>query len=283
MKQFLITTLVLFPASVFAADTVELMTDLPFIGQQTDLAGLLQGLFKLTLAVAVSAAVVIIVINGIRYMTTDIVDSKADAKKWIFDVLKGLLLAFASVLILSTINPQLTSFDFLNTLHEVGQQAGEDGGGGGTVPPQPPGGGGGIPNEAEEMALRSELELHDITASRPCKEGEVTQDGCVTLYGLPQGAIQRLITLAEEDCKCALRVTGGVEPGHDTHGPGLPMADLNRGSAITALIQNQGELERVTCLGPLYNYNGSQFLDENKGGAHWHACLGTQCSFAPGC
>lgn len=288
MRFFFILLGAAFPALLYAAipegeGGVQLLVkDLPFIGNSTDLASYLQNLFKLTLGVAVTAAIVILVLNGIRYMTTDIVESKADAKKWIYDVLWGLLLAFASVLILQTINPQLTRFDFISSLQEAAPHP----------PPPPPGGdgdgdgdgdGGGIPNEEEESALRAELALHNITASRPCEEGEVTQDGCVTLFGLPQGAIQRLIALAEEECDCALRVTGGVEPGHSTHGPGSPMVDLSRGGPLTNLIQNEGVFVRDTCLGPLYKYSGSEFLDEQGGGPHWHACLGTTCGFQPGC
>ncbi len=284
MKKILTATTLLVPFISFAAEgeTVPLMTDLPIIGDSTNLAGLLQGMFRLTLGIAVTAAVVIIVINGIRYMVSDVAGKKEDAKSWIQEVIWGLILAFASVLILSTINPNLTRFDFINTLQEVG--GGITPSGGGTVPPQPPGGGGGgTTDPAQEAAVRAELALHNITVNQDaCEPGEGVPD-CINVGDLPGNAISRLVALAEEDCGCSLRITGGTENGHETHGPGLPMVDLQRNSAITTLIQEEGVLERITCLGPLYNYGGSQFLDENKGGPHWHACLGTQCSFAPGC
>lgn len=273
MKRFFIGTLILLPTTIFAADTVELMTNLPFIGKTTDLAGFLQGLFKLTLGVAVTAAVVIIVINGIRYMTTDIVDSKGDAKKWIQDVIWGLILAFASVLILSTINPQLTSFDFIKTLKEAASSSGGGGGGGG---------GGGTTDPAQEAAVRAELELHNITVNNPpCQEGQTS--GCTNVGDLPSSAINGLIDLAE-NCGCALVVTGGTEGDHITHGPGQPMVDIRRSGPVTPFIQENGTLVNPSCHGgPLYSYAGSEFWDEPSGTPHWHSCFGTQCRFNPEC
>mgnify|MGYP001573239833 FL=1 len=117
--------------------TVDLLVkDLPGIGPATDLKGFLQGIFKLTLGIAVTAAIAIIVWNGIRYMVSDAVGGKEDARKWIGEALWGLVLAFSAVLILSTINPQLTQFDFLTTLQEVREAAG--GPPGGPPPPPPP-------------------------------------------------------------------------------------------------------------------------------------------------
>jgi len=278
MKIFLFSFLLLTPTLLFAQDTVQLMTDLPFIGTTTNLAELLQGLFKLTLGVAVTAAVVIIVINGIRYMTSDAVGGKEDAKKWIQDVIWGLILAFASVLILSTINPQLTQFDFINTLKEVGDSIPAPGPGGGG------GGGGGTTDPAQEQAVRDQLALHNISVNKPpCQEGQTSD--CTNVGDLPSVAINGLISLAN-DCGCALVVTGGTEGGHTTHGPGLPMVDIQRSGAVTPFIQNNGTLLNPNCGappgssggGPLYSYGGSEFWDEPVGPPHWHACFGTQCS-----
>lgn len=249
-----------------------LVPDLPIIGATTDLPGLLIGIFRLSLGLAVTAAIIIIVWNGIRYMTTDVVNSKGDAISWIKDALWGLALAFATVLILNTINPQLTQFDFLKTLQEVGGQAGQGSGGGGDDEPPAP------PSNEEEIAIRARLRDAGIGVNKPmCNPGQTSN--CTNVAGLPPDAITRLIAL-HDTCACgSFTLTGGTEPGHDTHGVGLPMLDLSRGGNITRFIFDHGTFLRQTPIGKLYSYGGSEFLDETGGTPHWHACMGTQCRF----
>lgn len=280
-KYFYLLFLSLIPGGFVTAQVDLLVDDLPFIEDAPGLGEFLAGAFRLTLSVAILASVVIIVLNGIRYMTSDAIGGKEDAKSWIRDVIWGLVLAFSSVLILSTINPDLTKFEFLSSLRALREDVEVSPGGGGDGDGEP---GDGIPNEAEEMGIRSALGAEGITFSRPCKVGEETQAGCVTLWGLPQGAISGLYAIRDA-CEggCSIRITGGVEGGHSSHGPGLPMVDLNRSADLTGLIYNEGTFIRNTCLGPLFSYNGSQFLDERGGGPHWHACFGTSCRFKPGC
>jgi hypothetical protein len=78
---------------------------------QRDLSLILNQIFYAGLVLAAALAVVMIVRGGIQYMTTDSIDGKGGAKLRIQAALGGLVLAFASVLILNTINPSLTKLN----------------------------------------------------------------------------------------------------------------------------------------------------------------------------
>ncbi len=71
--------------------------------------GYLLYLFKLLIALAVFLSVVMTIFGGFKYMTTEAVMGKSDARKTIEDALKGLLLALASYIILYTINPNFVN------------------------------------------------------------------------------------------------------------------------------------------------------------------------------
>jgi len=66
-------------------------------------------LIKIFLGICAVLAMVMIVIGGIEYMTSDLASSKEAGKKTITSAILGLLLALGAFLILKTINPQLLS------------------------------------------------------------------------------------------------------------------------------------------------------------------------------
>ena len=73
---------------------------------------LLNGLFKLLITLGALFAVGTFVYGGITYMVSDIVHQKETARERMVAALWGLVLVIASVLILNTINPQLSVFNF---------------------------------------------------------------------------------------------------------------------------------------------------------------------------
>ncbi len=80
--------------------------------QGGELSGVLNQLFYLGLAAAAVLAVAMIVRGGIQYMaSSDSSDGKGRAKRRIQAAVGGLVLAFASVLLLQTINPSLTKLN----------------------------------------------------------------------------------------------------------------------------------------------------------------------------
>ncbi len=72
-----------------------------------DVGTLLNKLLALSVAVAALLAVIMIAMGGFKWMTTDSVFSMGDAKEQISNAIIGLLIVLASILILTTINPDI--------------------------------------------------------------------------------------------------------------------------------------------------------------------------------
>ena len=73
----------------------------------TELSKYLPAMFQFLIGIAGVLAVVMIVIGGIQYMSTDAVYGKSEGKEKITQALGGLLLAIIAWLILYTINPEI--------------------------------------------------------------------------------------------------------------------------------------------------------------------------------
>jgi hypothetical protein len=58
-------------------------------------------------------AVIKLIVAGVKYMFSDVVTTKSDATKEIKGALLGLLIVVGSVVILNTINPDITNFDLM--------------------------------------------------------------------------------------------------------------------------------------------------------------------------
>lgn len=78
-------------------------------GQAGTFASYATAIYSIAIVIAALLAVVRLVIAGVKYMTTDIVSSKGEARNDIIGSLLGLLIIISAVVILQTINPNLTS------------------------------------------------------------------------------------------------------------------------------------------------------------------------------
>ena len=78
-----------------------------------DLNTYINQLYFLSISLAALLAVIKIILGGVQWMLTDIVTNKADAKKDIWGAILGLLVILSAVLLLETINPQLTNLNVL--------------------------------------------------------------------------------------------------------------------------------------------------------------------------
>jgi hypothetical protein len=98
------------PIAVFAQQKYMPLVEIPGItdGGGASFSEYINFLYILSITIAALLAVIKIVIAGVKYMLTDIVTSKEEAKKDIRKALLGLLLIMGAVLILNVINPQLT-------------------------------------------------------------------------------------------------------------------------------------------------------------------------------
>lgn len=80
-------------------------------GCTTDINTYIPGIFNLAIGIAGVLAVLMIVIGGVEYMTTDAIKGISEGKERINNALWGLLLVLVSYILLWTINPKLTIFD----------------------------------------------------------------------------------------------------------------------------------------------------------------------------
>lgn len=80
-------------------------------GCTTDIQTYLPGVFNLAIGIAGVLAVLMIIIGGVQYITTDAIQGKHDGKERIQNALRGLVLVLVSWVLLYTINPKLTVFD----------------------------------------------------------------------------------------------------------------------------------------------------------------------------
>lgn len=78
---------------------------------QVTLDSYIPGIFNLTIGIAGVLAVLMILIGGVEYITTDAIQGKQDGKGRISNALWGLILVLVSWILLYTINPKLTVFD----------------------------------------------------------------------------------------------------------------------------------------------------------------------------
>ena len=104
---FFLLFLLLLPIFTFAQDPVYLV-GIPGVDIGSDFNTYINALYKLSIAIAALLAVIKIIVAGLKWMLTDLITSKEDAKKDIQGAVLGLLIIIAAVIILETINPQLT-------------------------------------------------------------------------------------------------------------------------------------------------------------------------------
>lgn len=121
MKNFLITSclIILFLPILTFAQGYEPLVGIP--GVNPNASGgfdtYINTLYALSISIAALLAVIKIIIAGVKWMMTDIVTTKGEAKKDIQGALIGLLIVLAAVLILTVINPNLAKVDLqLNTV-----------------------------------------------------------------------------------------------------------------------------------------------------------------------
>lgn len=87
------------------------LVGIPFVEGGGGLSAYFNALYVAAISLAALIAVIKIIVAGVKYMLSDVVTNKESAKKDIRTALLGLLIIVSAVLILETINPQLTNFE----------------------------------------------------------------------------------------------------------------------------------------------------------------------------
>lgn len=112
VSLLLISSPVLLNAQEAPATEYKLLEKIPLgpggqTQEKTNTFEYLPSLFRMMIGLAGILAVVMIILGGIKYMSTDAWSEKSEAQKTINNALGGLLLVISSWLILYTINPRL--------------------------------------------------------------------------------------------------------------------------------------------------------------------------------
>ena len=109
-----VCTLLLIPFIVSAQEFQPLVPDLPLYDDVSDTSftSFARGFFNLTIGIASVLAVIMIIIGGLEYMSTEAISGKGDAKSRIQSAVFGLLIALFAWIILNTINPEILKNDF---------------------------------------------------------------------------------------------------------------------------------------------------------------------------
>lgn len=85
------------------------VSELNTVGDDGDLDGLFNGLFKLGVSIAIILAVVMVIWGGIEYMTSESPFGKGSGKERIGAAVGGLVLALSTIVIFNTIDPDIAT------------------------------------------------------------------------------------------------------------------------------------------------------------------------------
>ena len=118
MRTALLLVILFLPLIVFGQNVEFVpLVDVPFIDADTPaeyanvrLSDYIQAFYMIAITVAAFLAVVKIIFGGVKYMVSDVITTKEEAKKDIRGALLGLLIVLAAVLILNTIWSGFTNF-----------------------------------------------------------------------------------------------------------------------------------------------------------------------------
>jgi len=134
------------PSLGYKDDCYEFLAPIPGFGvEQVDSAGVgtgrvtvdlstlklgdyLNQIFQIALGILMVLSVIMIVVGGVQYMTTEAIFQKSEAKDTITKAIAGLILGLGIFIILNTINPRLREIDFGEGIDVVSLEVQDDSG-----------------------------------------------------------------------------------------------------------------------------------------------------------
>ena len=270
-----------------------------FIDTSTQFGSYLNGMFQIGVALAGVIGVLLIVVGGFQYMTTDAIGKKEDGRKQILNAVYGVILALTAWLILNTINPGLLNFSIgayeinkpVNQTTESSTVAHVGGCSAHTINGSEIESGDTWPSDAQAVAtLRNAgVDISSTGGYQACTT--VGQTGCTSVYweGSSAQMVQKIIAF-KNACdqataaplgECRVVVTGGSECwGHQTHGPTSNVVDFRNNPDVDPNPQGITNTNNfITSFGsgsPYQVTNYGQFVGEPAGAnanttaQHWH-------------
>lgn len=227
-------------------------------------------MIKLFIGICAVLAVIMIVIGGIEYMTSELISNKEEGKKRITQAILGLLLALGAYLILWTINPEILNTD-LKSLESVTVEVDLEADVPQTYDPvtkkYPNGALYGAPWDDTVGALAT-LPAYVTVSNRQCTF--IGDTNCTSTRKLNTSTLQSV----QWGCKCNLTITGGTESwlhggktGSTSHALGSSTVDLHETSELTNYITGG----KTPTPNTRYSQGNVSFLYENNNGVtHWH-------------
>ena len=180
------------------------------------------GVFTFAIGIAGVLAVIMIIVGGIEYMSTDAFQGKNNAKNKITNALGGLLLTLSAWLILYTVNPNLIDFNLDIKKIEIKSSAegGVGGGIGGAIPPIDP---------LYSFALTQQQAMEVFNLAN------VTIAGPINLAGIKKGIVDEIVRL-KNACGCTVVITSATGGSHSSgscsHANGYKVDLRNKGGGI---------------------------------------------------
>lgn len=243
----------------------------------TNLGKYLNIMIRIIIGLCAVAAVAMIVIGGIQYMTSELMSSKEDGKERMKGAVWGLIIVLGSYALLYTINPDLLNSDV--EIQDVTIYVDLSG----DSAPQIPVGGKytdrngqiydtAVPANIDWVARAGpETPLPTgVTVLNPSKCITVGQPSCTSIRGFNPSIINHILNMCK-DCK-TLSIQGATEfwlhggsPRGTSHQINSGTVDLGTGNPVLNSYIRSGACDAKT---KWCQKDGMWYLDE---GNHWHA------------
>lgn len=231
--------------------------------KDSSLGSYLNVMIKIIIGLAAVLSVIMIIVGGLEYMTSELISSKEEGRKKITGALLGLLIALGAYALLNTINPDLLSTDINIDQATITVDLEAD------VPQTPVNGryanGATFGNPWNDTvgALTTLPQFVTISNSQCVTIG---QTNCTSTRRLDISALQAI----QYGCKCVLTVTGGTESwlhggksGSTSHQLGSSTVDLRPSPELNRyLLGGQPLIKLKRYSSPV----GSVLFEGN----HWH-------------
>ncbi len=225
------------------------LAPLPGFTGDPDVGQWLESLFTILIVVAGLLALIMIVVGGITYLTSESFGEKGKGKSYIVNAITGLVLALGAWVILNTINPELA--EDLNikipTVTLDGPTREWDNGNatpGTNIAPtamlngQPIVMGMPWPDDSQQ---RGQLSAAGISVSSSGNSNCTPTAGtpnCTSVYfdSTAESVIGQIISF-KNSCNCEMVITGGSEAWlHSTHGPNKKIIDMRATESLNTYL-----------------------------------------------
>ena len=242
-------------------------------GNNTALGAYLNMMIRLFIGICAVLAVIMIVMGGVEYITSELISSKEAGRERITHAILGLLLAMGSWLLLNTINPDILKSDLnvptatvIVTLNDTTPQS------------CPPGGKCGAYNTGAEWDTIAG-DYADLSKSGATVYNSecltVGQPNCTSTRGLNTSTLD---TIHKNCVICTLLITGGTEfwahggvTGSTSHGVGNPTVDLGTNAVLDNYIKSGTDQGNNRYLKDNISYLYEDHIIDGKHVTHWHA------------